>query len=59
MKKAIQLIFDPEKKLDRVQFMNTIASVVQILHTDKSVGTIEIQIAKAGKISKTYAIKLK
>lgn len=56
--KSIALIFDPKKKLGRVDFMNSMANVLQILHTDGSVKTIEIQIAEGGKVKKTYPIKL-
>ena len=58
-KKTINLIFDPTKKLDRLVFMNSMASVVQILHTDPEVNVIQIQIAMGGKVKKYYDVKLK
>ena len=56
--KSIAMIFDPAKKLKRIDFMNAIAGICQILHTDPTVKTIEIQISEKGKIKKTYPIKI-
>ncbi len=56
--KSIQLLFDPKKKLSKLDFMNTIASVVQILHTDPEVGVIDIQISENKKIKHSFPIKL-
>lgn len=52
------MIFDPSKKLDRVAFMNAIAGVCQILNSDPTVKSVEIQIAENGKVKKSYPIKL-
>lgn len=57
-KKTITLQFDPTKKLKRVSFMNTIASVVQILHTDPTVGFIELQFYNKKTLKDSYKIKL-
>lgn len=52
------MIFDPAKKLKRLDFMNAIAGVCQILNSDPTVKSVEIQIASKGKIIKTYPIKI-
>ena len=55
-KKTITLMFDPKKKLQKVSFMNTLASVVQIMHTDPEVGYLDIQIYDKAKLKESFKI---
>ena len=57
-KRTITLQLDPSKNLKKVTFMNTIANVVQILHTDPLVGFIEFQIIEKKKLKQSFKIKV-
>lgn len=48
------MMLDPKKKMNKVEFMNNIASVVQVLHSDPLVKELEIKI----KSGKSYVFKL-
>lgn len=52
-KKTVKLIFDPAKKLTKVDFMNAMAAVVQVLNTDPAARAIEIEIHKGGHKTST------
>lgn len=53
--RTIELKIDPKKKMAKVDFMNAMANVVQIIHSDPVVDTIRFQIKGAGK----FDLKLK
>jgi hypothetical protein len=56
--RGITLVFDPKKKLGRIDAMNSLAEVVRIMHIDQNVNELNIQINKGRKILHTFTIKL-
>lgn len=56
--KNINLIFDPSKKMGRVDFMNSMAEVLRILHTDPKVKCVVISTFKNGKQDHSFTVKL-
>lgn len=56
-KKTVKLIFDTSKKLGKTDFMNAMANVLQVMHTDPDARIIELEIRKGGRKTSTI-IKL-
>lgn len=47
--RKINLMLDVSKSIERVVFMNTIAEVCRILHTDPKVGILQVEIIQSKK----------